>query len=269
MSHCLPSPPPKPAAPTFKSRQARNGLNSLTARYLLSAHPALAGQQCPEIYPQGSFRLGTVVRPIANYEYDIDLVCLLKLRKEATTQKNLKQIVGDRLKKHDVLKHIVTPSRRCWLLDYPLEANKPAFHMDVLPAVSNAERLPDGILLTDTELILWQKSNPKAYAMWFYDRMRVVLMERRAALAKTIQTSLEEVPEWQVRTPLQIAVQVLKRHRDIHFQSTPDSRPASVIITTLAARSYRNQPDVYDAFIDIVRDMPQFVEIIGSVSGVG
>ena len=30
---------------TFKSRQARNRLNSLPARHLLSAHPALAGQQ--------------------------------------------------------------------------------------------------------------------------------------------------------------------------------------------------------------------------------
>ena len=30
-----------------------------------------------EIYPQGSFRLGTVVKPIGRDEYDIDLVCFL------------------------------------------------------------------------------------------------------------------------------------------------------------------------------------------------
>ena len=108
----------------------------------LGAEDSALKAYASEIYPQGSFRLGTVVRPIANYEYDIDLVCLLSLRKEQTTQKNLKQIVGDRLKRHDVLKNIISPSRRCWLLDYPLESNKPAFHMDVLPAISNVERTP-------------------------------------------------------------------------------------------------------------------------------
>jgi hypothetical protein len=226
----------------------------------LAADDSEIKQFTPEIYPQGSFRLGTVVRPIADYEYDIDLVCLLKMRKEDTTQKNLKKIVGDRLKQHDFLKQILTPSRRCWLLDYPLEQNRPAFHMDVLPAVPNLDRLPDGILLTDTELTQWQKSNPKRYAEWFYERIKVILMEKRAAVAKAIRASVEEVPEWQVKTPLQIAIQVLKRHRDIHFQSEAESRPASIIVTTLAAQSYRNQPDIYDAFIDIARDMPRFIE---------
>ena len=41
----------------------------------------------PEIYVQGSFRLGTVVRPISeDDEYDIDLVCKLEIEKEQTTQ---------------------------------------------------------------------------------------------------------------------------------------------------------------------------------------
>ena len=42
----------------------------------------------PDIYPQGSFRLGTMVKPITDAdEYDIDLVCHLKIQKESTTQK--------------------------------------------------------------------------------------------------------------------------------------------------------------------------------------
>ena len=226
----------------------------------LGAQGSPLERYAPEIYPQGSFRLGTVVRPIAHYDYDIDLVCLLRLRKEETTQEKLKQMVGDRLKENDDLRKIVSPSCRCWLLDYPLEANMPGFHMDVLPAISNMERLPDGILLTDTTLVHWQKSNPKLYANWFYDRMRVILTEKRTALAKTLNASVEEVPDWQVKTPLQIAIQILKRHRDTHFQSTPDNRPASIIITTLAAKAYRNQSQVYDAFSDIVRDMLQHIE---------
>ena len=55
----------------------------------------------PEIYPQGSFRLGTVVKPISdNDEYDIDLVCQLELSKQEVTQKELKQMIGDRLKEN-------------------------------------------------------------------------------------------------------------------------------------------------------------------------
>ena len=178
----------------------------------------------PEIYVQGSFRLGTVVRPINEEdEYDIDLVCHLEIEKEQTTQKDLKEMVGDRLKKRDDLAKILEPSRRCWTLEYPAENQMPRFHMDVLPAIPNMERPPTGILLTDTELKLWQKSNPRAYADWFYERMKVIFQEKRAAFAESIQAAnVEEVPEWQVKTPLQTAVQILKRHRDIHFQGRED-----------------------------------------------
>lgn len=210
----------------------------------------------PEIYPQGSFRLGTVVRPLnASCDYDIDLVCHLDLSKDATTQQALKDMVGKRLQDHPDLKQILTPSRRCWNLDYPKQ-----FHMDVLPAIPNAEQLPDGILLTDTELRLWQKSNPKEYSAWFRKAMAAQFESRRAELAKALSASVEDVPEWRVKTPLQRAVQLLKRHRDILFQSDPENRPVSIIITTLAARAYSSQNNVYDALLALVRDMPRYIE---------
>jgi hypothetical protein len=218
-------------------------------------------EYAPEIYPQGSFRLGTVVRPLSREDgYDIDLVCHLSISKERTTQKNLKKVVGDRLAKRKDLQEILVPSRRCWVLEYPSQDQMPHFHMDVLPAIPNRESPPTGIMLTDTELTLWQKSNPKAYSEWFYDRMKVIFQEKRTSLAEAIQANVEDVPEWQVKTPLQVAIQVLKRHRDIHFQHDTDNRPVSIIITTLAAHAYRNQGDVYDSFVDIVRDMPKYVE---------
>ena len=215
----------------------------------------------PEIYPQGSFRLGTVVRPISDSdEYDIDLVCHLELHKDQTTQNHLKQVVGDRLKRRADLAKILEPSRRCWILDYPPEAQLPRFHMDILPAIQNRERPPTGILLTDTELTQWQRSNPKAYAEWFYDRMKVILLEKRTALAKSIQANIEDVPEWQVKTPLQRAIQILKRHRDIHFQNNLENRPASIIITTLAAHACRNQENLRDALTQIAPEMPRYIE---------
>ena len=51
----------------------------------------------PHIYPQGSFRLGTVVRPLnGQCEYDLDLGCRLRkgITKYSHTQHQLKMLVG-------------------------------------------------------------------------------------------------------------------------------------------------------------------------------
>jgi hypothetical protein len=210
----------------------------------------------PEIYPQGSFRLGTMVRPHGmNGDYDIDLVCLLQIDKDAVSKSDLKKKVGDRLKKRSDLKEVLTECHRAWTLDFP-----PQFHMDVLSTIPNSERRPTGILLPDKDLHVWQKSNPIAYADWFYDRMKVVFQQKRAALAEELRASIEEVPYWQVKTPLQRVVQILKRHRDIHFEHDLENRPVSIIITTLAAHAYQNQADIYAALIDVVKAMPNFIE---------
>ncbi|MBU6172344.1 MAG: nucleotidyltransferase [Planctomycetes bacterium] len=210
----------------------------------------------PHIFPQGSFRLGTMVRPINDSEeYDIDLVCHLKIKKENTTQKELKDRVGKRLKARADIKKIVIESRRCWVLDYP-----EPFHMDVLPVIPNAEHQPNGILLTDTDLRLWQLSNPIDYAEWFKEQMNIVLLESRTAYAKRYQMSIEEVPEYEVKTPLQRVVQILKRHRDIYFKDELQNRPISIIITTLAAKAYANQSDLYEALVSVATRMHEYIE---------
>lgn len=212
----------------------------------------------PDIYPQGSFRLGTMVRPIGEAdEFDIDLVCHLNIKKTSITQKDLKDRVGKRLAAREDIKKVLKPSRRCWVLDYPAQ-----FHMDVLPAIPNEDRPPNGILLTDTELRLWQHSNPKDYAEWFKGQMTVILEQKRQRYAKKYEMSVEDVPEYddELKTPLQRVVQILKRHRDIHFQNDSENRPVSIIITTLAAKAYGNQADLYDALMNVIVDMPNYIE---------
>ena len=228
--------------------------------HLASEDSELIGY-APEIYVQGSFRLGTVVRPIGrNGEYDIDLVCKLAINKENITQKDLKDKVGRRLKSREDLARILTASRRCWTLDYPKEPVMPGFHMDVLPSIPNEERRPTGILLTDTGLTRWQKSNPILYAEWFMSRMQVVFQERKAALAEAISVDIDEVPDWRVKTPLQRSIQLLKRHRDVYFDRDPDNAPVSIILTTLAAHAYNNEEDLFRSLDSIVRGMPAFIE---------
>lgn len=213
----------------------------------------------PEIFPQGSMLLGTTVRPCDDQgEYDIDLVCHLTIKKESITQKDLKTKVGARLKEDEKINRVLEESRRCWRLNYPRQ-----FHLDVLPAIPNEQQPPTGILITDKELRLWQKSNPKAYAEWFHQRMQVAVVRQKVLIvqAESAYKTIEDVPEWKVRTPLQRAVQILKRHRDIYFADDDENRPVSIILTTLAAKAYRNQDNIVDTINDIVRDMPQHIEL--------
>lgn len=214
-----------------------------------------------EIYPQGSFRLGTVVKPVGRDEYDIDLVCFLGgLKKEGTSQAGLKQMVGDRIKENETYKKILEDEeggRRCWTLDYANE-----FHMDILPSIEDAElrakdvKYKDAILITDKKKIEsgdpeWPKSNPKGYADWFFNRQADIFQTLKKGLAESIKASIEDVPDYRIHTPLQRAIQVLKRHRDIYFSDKDGSnKPISIIITTLMASLYEGQDNIFNVIYD-------------------
>lgn len=230
----------------------------------------------PEVYVQGSFRLGTPIRPINDEEhYDIDLVCELSLKKHEISQAELKAKLGEEMKLYAKHYAMETPSegRRCWTLDY---AEGAQFHLDALPAIPDgdnrklvlesmhlsADWAMSSIAITDNECSTftvrsdaWSHSNPRGFTEWFRSRMKVAFNERRQKLALEALANVEDVPSYHVKTPLQQVVQILKRHRDIRFSDRPDVKPISVIITTLAARAYSNQPDLPDALSSILDKM--------------
>ena len=223
----------------------------------------------PQIYPQGSFRLGTMIKPYNDADqYDIDLVCELKaLKKENVTQKQLKDMVGDRLKENERYRKMLKEGKRCWTLKY---ADSARFHMDILPAILDdeinriarefgANLAESAILITDRKLYNWQRSNPVGYAEWFKERMHIQFDAKRMLLAESLRASVEDVPEYKVKTPLQRTIQILKRHRDIMFQNDQDGRPISIIITTLAGHAYNNEADLLDALQNIVNKMPGLI----------
>lgn len=235
----------------------------------------------PEIYPQGSFRLGTATKPADSEEhYDLDVVCELAIGKSQITQANLKIMLGEEIEGYAERYSMAEPgeSRRCWTLDYEEGAQ---FHMDVLPAVPDGARQRQllevramdatwsgtAIAITDRDhknfrVVAedWPSSNPKAYSTWFRNRMRVLLETRKAALAHGVFARAEDIPDYKVKTPLQQAIQILKRHRDVTFADRPDERPISVILTTLAAKSYRQEGRISDALFSILARMEDHIE---------
>lgn len=237
----------------------------------------------PVVYPQGSFRLGTVIRPILRSdEYDLDLVCqMMALTKQQVTQKQLKYLLGDELagyREAHSIKHPLTERKRCWRIDY---ADEVCFHIDCLPCVPEDETtiaqllrlgvppawVATAIALTYTKherytriCTDWLSSNPVGFATWFETRFgpaaesaRLHLLLNRRFATRT------EIPAYALKTPLQRVVQLLKRHRDVMFQRDPDLKPISMIITTLSALAYRDETHIWDAVIGVLRRMPEHV----------
>lgn len=89
--------------------------------------------------------------------------------------------------------------------------------------------------------------------------MENVIVSLREAYANTVCCSVDQVPTYVIRTPLQKAVQLLKRHRDVYFMDNDADSPISIIITTLAAHAYSGEIDLYDA-LQHIRKMPQYIE---------
>lgn len=71
--------------------------------------------------------------------------------------------------------------------------------------------------------------------------------------------SVEEVPPYKWRTPLQRSIQLLKRHRDVMFMENPKVAPISMVITNLATRAYNGEPNLFEAVINILDRMADFV----------
>lgn len=242
-----------------------------------------------KIFPQGSFRLGTVIKPHSDEEdYDLDIVCEVEASKEDFTQQRLKALLGLELQDYARAKNMSPPDegRRCWTLNY---ADGAQFHMDVLPALPDGARqrrlieamghenelAANAMAITDREHHAyarysddWPGSNPKGYSEWFRSRMREVFNAKRHAMALNERASVEEIPEHRVRTPLQAAIKLLKRHRDMRFSEEPDIKPISIILTTLAAHAYNEEVSISGALQGVLSRMHLFVQDRDGVSWV-
>lgn len=232
----------------------------------------------PRIYSQGSFQLGTVVRPIDKDEgYDLDLACELQTpSKTDQSQQELKDLIGEEVKTYAKQHRMQEPEEkpRCWHLDYRDEVT---FHLDIVPALPEDEStkqqlrarvdaelvgfVDTAIAITDTgddnyskRTSNFPKSNPMGYADWF-----------RTQAARRYKDPIElrkaeQIPSYEWNTPLQTVVQILKRHRDMMFEKDSEDAPISIIITTLAAQAYECEADLRDALVGIVNRLPSFAD---------
>ena len=217
----------------------------------------------PDTYLQGSFRLGTVVRPYrgdTDRDFDIDQVCELTMPNTYRAPGVLKNDIGDRLKENgDYERMLDKEGRRCWTLLYASEEERPGFHIDVLPALPSGHGEAHQIDITDKNQIgySWSKSNPKGYYYWFKRQntlaTQLVEYQRQQIWEQNrwLYERPDDVPLQLVRTPLQRAIQLMKRHRDVFF-AHQDSKPISIIITTIATHKY-DDTSIFDTIVNFVK----------------
>lgn len=238
----------------------------------------------PEIFPQGSFLLGTMIRPIMeDDELDVDLVCRLTGKRYDWAQIHLKDEVKEQLiyNNENYRRMLDKEGNRCWTLIYADEK----FHLDILPAlvgnnnhINLSERSFSNLDKTDLENIslritdrretnyptetnpnFWLKSNPFGYAAWFKDRSNINTLK-----TVLLSESVNPLPGYKKdKATLVRVVQILKRHRDIMFGGD-EHKPISIIITTIAAEAYLKETNVIDALINILNSMHLYMKEVYS-----
>lgn len=235
-----------------------------------------------EVYKQGSFKLGTIIKPYKkdrDSDYDMDLVVQYVDKKEKQNHSAIKQRLGDALKKSQYKNYLDKEGRRCWTLIYPKTATIDAsFHIDLLPCLdedASVKETISPIKYRNTAIAItnikdkesnpivydWQSSNPKGYIQWFhelntnkYNSVRTQDKKRVFEANRTLFESVEKVGDEYTRTPLQKVIQILKRHRDVMYTNNiyTDYKPISIIITTLVGKIVEENSIVYNSTYELL-----------------
>lgn len=213
------------------------------------------------VFPQGSFRLGTVIKPLnEGDEYDVDLVAVVD--NKFYNARELKNIIGDALKNSQRYSEKLEEGKRCWTIKY---ADSAKYHADILPAMeSNSYDRTKELIMTHRESknaeYEFKTTNPEAYSDWFFSK----IAEERRCLKEEYsiknKVEIENIPDYKIKTTLQSAIKILKRYRDVKFKDNLENKPISIILTTLMARIYTGAENVYSLIKKFATEYEQYLE---------
>jgi hypothetical protein len=215
-----------------------------------SAHETL-------LYAYGSRPIGTVVKPKTHEEYDLDFAIQIDDDSSNHTPESLRQRLYDSLYANGIYRDKITLIRFGVRINY-----KGQLHIDIMPVcrVGDTER----VVAPDCKHNVWAPRNLKGYARWFeykfiqdirklplYERYRDFgLIEMRAETE-----SLPVAKPYAAIQPLQKAVQLIKRYRNIHFENAPELATSSIILTTLAGECYDSSVTIEQSVSSILASL--------------
>jgi hypothetical protein len=197
-----------------------------------------------DVYPHGSVRILTTVKPIGKDEFDLDIAIHLNSSLNSHTPARIYAELKRRLEENAIYKNLIEPKNRCIRVNYAGD-----FHMDVLPGVQEFAWDDNRLKVPDKELGTWVSSNPRGYANWFLERANLVT---ESLLEKAMRAENLPVIDWQNKKPLQRSVQLLKRYRDVYFQKDDTYKTSSIVLTTIAGQLYNREDSIFDTVDNII-----------------
>lgn len=171
--------------------------------------PELNAAKDLDLFLQGSVSTGSVVKPLAGDEFDVDIVYPFKLSAfpEGTTPNQIMDWFESRFAQSDFYVPRLINKDRCVRVDYAGD-----FHLDITPATTEApHRSPWAIATRDSPE--WERTDPVGFADWV-----------RGIDGRAGGTDLDGHHRF-VR-----CIRYMKRWRDHFF--TNDTAPKSILLVT-------------------------------------
>ena len=197
-----------------------------------------------EVYPQGSVRIGTTIKPLDRDEFDLDTVVHISGDWRKFTPQEIYSQLKRRIFEHTKYKEMAELKNRCLRLNYSSD-----FHMDVLPGIQQHIYDAQKLLIPDRILGAFTTTNPKGYGDWFLDKANSV---KQSLLEKAY--ALEDLPDddFQSKKPLQRGVQLIKRYRDEFFKVNDEYATSSIVLTTIAGHFYNSEDSIFYTIDNII-----------------
>lgn len=204
-----------------------------------------------EIYAQGSKRIGTTVKPINEEDFDLDTVLHIYDHYSNHTPEQVYNELVRVIENDGYYKTICEKKTRCVRLNY-----KSDFHIDILPACMPSYNEKQKIAIPEKKLKDWSSGNPKGFADWFLNIANSVekpMLRMYSQVLLEANVESEPLPkELYDKTPLQRAVQLIKRYRDIYYQNKKYP-VSSIVITTLVSQFYNREDSIFDSIDNITQ----------------
>lgn len=230
-----------------------------------------------DMYPQGSFAFGTVVRPNSknpSASYDLDFICQVSGNRNNHSPNELRRKIEGALTSSGVYGGKLEVYDECFTIEYA-DINGIGFNIDIVPATDESyeskirlvKKSPSPELI-DTAIAIpkhngernysWLTNNPKGFRAWFEKINEPFLAVSREVYRqhlfeqnRKVYASVEEIPHGLERSALQRVIQILKYHRDIYFSKVRDGdniKPISAIINVVVAKISSQHAPTYNVF---------------------
>ena len=234
------------------------------------------------MYAQGSFAFGTVVRPFMNDAdgaYDLDFICEADYEKGDLSAEELRSYIEEAISVGELYGGKLEVSDQCLTIHYAEEGGA-SFSIDIVPAAHESESTIARLKaksartdLLDTAIAIpmkdngnysWITNNPKGFAEWFREINEPYKMYARTEFRKSLFEStkfydtVEDIPEGMERSSVQRVIQILKRHRDLYYNKFPELKPISAIINVIVtdvASSLNPSTDIFTLLEYVLNEM--------------